>query len=238
MKTGIMRKLFGTVLLCAVALMLSGCLLFTSGQSYETIRFNGREYVSCGNTILLDYRLPGMTAWEDLQKSLLTKIDQTNSSDVYEISGVDSSEWIYCHFEPMLGNGPNGVYHATDINMDTVADFKPDSLTVYVLTKPTATGSGSESLYRDTTDPAVIDAVVKAMLESKSLSPGALQEAQRKAWSYDNEQQYRLEFKSTNYPNLLYLYDYTVGTDGICYVLSDRTGYELDSDILRLISFV
>jgi len=233
-----MKILTVSVILCAAVLILSGCLLFASDapdKSYDTIRFDGRDYTACGNTILLNSRGPGASSWEDMTKTLLTKIGDTDGSAVYAIDGLDSAGWLYCDFQPMLGNGPRGVYHAADVAMDTVKDFKPDALEVYALTKPTSTASGTESLYASTTDQRAVDGIVTSILDGKALTPEAFQEAQAKDWSYGNAQQYRLEFSSEAFPNLLYLYDYTVGNDGMCAILSDKAGYETDAGLLKLL---
>lgn len=226
------KRMFSVILVAAL-LLLTGCMRETESKSYDVIKFNGRDYVACGNTILLDSRLPGVTGWEDTRKLLLTEIGRVNRSTVYAVAGLDSNDWILCFFEPMIGFGPQGLYHSVDIKMESVADFMPDSLEVYALTPPTASGSGTEALYGSTSEQTAIDSVVKTILSGKELPPDAQLEAQKKAWSYDNSKQYRLEFKSRTFPNLRYLYDYTIGKDGKCYVLSEQAGFEADDSILN-----
>jgi len=207
--------LLAVILTVGIAGGLAGCTMDDSKANLKNlVRYDGIEYV-----IQEDISL-NFDGFYDLHEGLgelCEKVGSLQHADVYKLRGLEQSDWIFLDNNSMLSSDApyGGIYRSSTVKMDTIADFKPDYLDIYYLAPPTAEQSGTERKIFDTADLKIIEKIVTAIENGKTVSAEKHEEV-TKAMLYGDScyQNYRLEFLSESYPKLIYRLDYTEDVNG------------------------
>lgn len=200
-------------------LLIGSILINSSNESYETISYQGNTYELVSNTIGVDFE--GYEDYYTGLEQLGKKIDVYKSSDVYEIKGIDPNDFLLFDNSAMLPMGPLGLYKNAAIKMDTVADFKPDSIDIYYYGEDI---EAADLPYR-IKDQIIIDKIISLV----DKEPTAQVEV---TW---DDTYYNMDFKGTTYPNLAYRYTYIEKPEGTYYLQNEKLCYEIDTYLHDLI---
>lgn len=207
----------------------TACSAGSKSNPNNLVNYNGIDYV-LQEDIALNFT--GYTDFFDGLDNMCEKTGSFRQADVYKINGLESGDWIFIDNSSMLSsNGPyGGIYRSSKVMMNTIVDFKPDSLVIDYLTPPTSEQSGTSVQWFNTKEKEVINKIIAAIEKGRTISPEKQADVAKAIQSGDSRYQtFRLEFSSESYPNLVYRLDYTEEANGKCYIghYGDDTAYRI-----------
>lgn len=194
------------------------------------MKYDGIDYVIQEN---IGLNFDGFQSVQDGLDKMCVKVGSYRHAEVYKIHGLEQSEWILLENDAMLSPADphGGIYRSSKVRMDTIADFKPDYLVVDYLTPPTSERSGTAIQVLDTADSEVIERIVTAIENGKTIPAEKQEEVAKVMLTGDSSYRcYRLEFSSTSFPKLVYRLDCAEDADGKLYI-----GYYGDVTAHRII---
>ncbi|MFT8890043.1 MAG: hypothetical protein ABF904_14735, partial [Ethanoligenens sp.] len=147
--------------------------------------------------------------------SIATKIGDIQGSNLYSINGNSTGDWIYLSNQSM-SDSPVGLYKSSKLKM-SLNIFSPNNITIHSMSI-----SEQPQLVYETDQNDKISVVISKISNGKKISKSESEKIKM-------QKEYKIEFKSSKFPHLVYTYDYAESTDGRCIVSFGNDTFEIDS---------
>jgi len=192
-------------------------LVFHSSCSPRTIKrkdkiiFNENNYTAC---FAIDL---------DLEKEiddLLMPIGSFDVLTVNEIRELPVSEWIYLTGETNGCSYYLGLYVSDSKAINSLSDFNADSVCIF-------DASSLEGVYK-TEDISEITYMTNCIIKGNKVD-------NKNQASVELQNQYRIAFRSSDFPNLVYPYNLDISIKDNYYIWSNDEVYQIDDSLKKYI---
>lgn len=183
-----------------ITILILVLFMLNSCGSYNTIEYKHNKYELCENPSIEEV---------DINK-IGSKIGSAYGSDIYKIDNESEENWIYLWAQGM-SDSPVGLYKSSQLQLKTLSDFNPDHLTIY----------NSGVLVFDSNQQDYISQVVSSIMTGRTIEED----------SFNNisvNKQRVIKFRSSEYPNLVYSFQYIESTNKRYYISFGKSALEID----------